>query len=120
MVDSIKPKKAKTAGRPLGSRNKRGLIKAQHQLDLLTVEAVEVLSQIIKGDISSLGLDEDEIIAIKDRMAACKIVIDKAIANEKDKKAVDTSKSSSKSNTEEDRTHEEDLPYVSDTASETD
>ena len=95
----------KKAGRPMGSRNKKGLLKAQNRIDTLSEKAVNTLEWIMDNNTGMLGLEEDEAVDIKERMTACKIIIDKAIANEKEKKAVEAktrAKGQKEDNEEED------------------
>ena len=103
----------KGAGRPIGSRNKQGLIKAQNALDKLTVKAVDFLENVIDADTKALGLDDDEVVEIKERMGAAKIVLDKAIANEKEKlKREGASKPTAQEETPEEDDRDE-VPLVS-------
>ena len=79
------PEHINRAGRPKGSRNKSTLIKAQLQLDSSTEKAAEFLTAVMENDTKTLGLKEDDNIPMKDRIAAAKEILNKAIANEKDK-----------------------------------
>jgi len=91
-MSGYKPKKNKTVtkagkvmGRPLGARNKSKLLKAQLTFDDSADLAAEVLIAIMTNDHEKLNIPSTETVPMSIRLQACKIVIDKAIANEKDK-----------------------------------
>lgn len=70
-------------GRPKGSRNKSTLIKAQLRMDSDTEFAAELLGAIMRNDKGFLEISDD--VPITMRIAAAKEVLNKSIANEKDK-----------------------------------
>lgn len=70
-------------GRPKGSRNKSTLVKAQLQMDSDTEFAAELLGAIMRNDKEFLGIKDD--VPIPVRITAAKEVLNKSIANEKDK-----------------------------------
>lgn len=70
-------------GRPAGSRNKSKLIKAQLKFDDASELAAETLKALMKNDKEFLNISDDVPATI--RLQACKVILDKAIANEKDK-----------------------------------
>lgn len=72
-------------GRPKGSRNKKSIIKAQLQLDDMSVMATEVLQALMMNDKDILGITDDVPLSL--RLNAAKEALNKAIANEKDKEA---------------------------------
>jgi hypothetical protein len=72
-------------GRPKGARNKSKLIKAQLAFDDAAELAAETLVSIMKNDTEALNLNKSEDVPMTIRLQACKLIIDKAIANEKDK-----------------------------------
>ena len=74
-------------GRPKGSRNKSTLVKAQLQMDSDTEFAAELLGAIMRNDKEFLGIRDD--VPIPVRITAAKEVLNKSIANEKDKEPVD-------------------------------
>ena len=91
-MSSYKPKKNKTVtkngkvmGRPLGARNKSKLRKAQFIFDDNADLAAEVLIAMMTNDTATLNIDEKESVPMSIRLQACKIALDKAVANEKDK-----------------------------------
>lgn len=91
-MSSYKPKKDKTItkagkvmGRPLGARNKSKLLKAQLTFDDSAELAAETLVAIMTNDHEKLNIPEKESVPMSIRLQACKIVIDKAVANERDK-----------------------------------
>lgn len=91
-----KPKR----GRPAGSRNKSKLIRAQLAFDDASELAAETLVSIMKNDTDKLNCSDDVPMTI--RLQACKLILDKAIANEKDKldkPAEETDKTSEKAST---------------------
>lgn len=75
--------KKRGRGRPKGARNKSSLIKAQLTFDDAANLAAETLVALMKNDKDALNISDDVPATI--RLQACKVVIDKAIANEKDK-----------------------------------
>jgi hypothetical protein len=101
------PENINRNGRPLGSRNKSKLVKAQLAFDDYSALAVERLKQIMMNDTKALGVKE---VPVSMQVQAAKVIIDKAIANEKDKevKAKATLPSTSESDTQ--------LPVVYSTA----
>lgn len=84
MSKETKPKKK--MGRPVGSRNKSALDKAQEKLDSLMTISVDSLEAIIKGDSSHFNSEEK--IPFTVILGAIKVAMDKSIANEKEKEAV--------------------------------
>lgn len=82
------------SGRPKGSRNKSSLLKAQLNIDDLSVAASELLEAMIHNDKATLGITDD--VPIKMRMDAANSVLNKAIANEKDKVAAEAKASKEK------------------------
>lgn len=80
-------KNPKGAGRKPGSRNKSKLMQAQNKLDDLAAVGIETLEALLKNDKDYLKTKEDVTNALRFQVA--KIVIDKAVANEKDKLAED-------------------------------
>lgn len=87
------PENINKGGRPKGSRNKSSLMKAQLQLDSDSETAAEVLRAIMANDKDTLGLKDD--IPVTLRMGAAKEILNKAIANEKDKVGEQSKDSSS-------------------------
>lgn len=81
------------SGRPLGSRNKSKLVKAQLKFDDFAELAVDRLKLIMLGDIDALGVRE---VPLSLQVSAAKVILDKAIANEKEK----STKSKSQQGTE--------------------
>lgn len=84
-MNPITEKNKKGAGRPKGARNKSKLLKAQLLFDDVSEEAAVTLQAIMKNDLQALNLVKQEDIPMSLRLQACKIIIDKAIANEKEK-----------------------------------
>lgn len=78
------PEHINRSGRPQGSRNKSKLLKAQLAFDDYSELAVERLKQIMMNDTEALGVKE---VPVSMQVQAAKVIIDKAIANEKDKEA---------------------------------
>lgn len=83
-------------GRPRGSRNKSTLIKAQLKFDTASEEAAATLEAMMRNDKEYLGIKEDVPLSL--RQSACKEILAKAIANEKDKEPT-TEKEEPKDNT---------------------
>ncbi len=79
------PQNINRSGRPKGSRNRSKMIAAQLKLDDHAEDMVDILILIAKGDSEALGVKGE--IPVTMRRAAAKDVIDKAIANEKEKDA---------------------------------
>ena len=79
------PENINRGGRPKGSRNKSTLVKAQLELDDMSLMATELLKALMQNDKDTLGLNESEDVPLKLRMDAAKEALNKAIANEKDK-----------------------------------
>lgn len=77
------------AGRPVGSRSKSTLMKAQVLIDDLTLEAVEYLRALMKNDLTKLGSKIEVPYSI--RFNATKEILAKGIANEKEKETPKTS-----------------------------
>lgn len=82
------PENINRGGRPRGSRNKSSLLKAQLNLDDLSVASAELLAAIVHNDKETLGVKDD--VPLKMRMDAANSVLNKAIANEKDKVAAES------------------------------
>ena len=78
----------KKAGRPVGSRNKSTLIKAQVLIDDLSYESVQYLEALMKNDTEFLNCKTDVNYTI--RFNATKELLSKGIANEKEKNAMNT------------------------------
>lgn len=78
------PENINRGGRPKGSRNKSKLIKAQLAFDDYAELAAERLKLIMMGDSEALGVKE---VPITMQVQAAKVILDKAIANEKEKEA---------------------------------
>lgn len=72
-------------GRPKGSRNKAKLIVAQMNIDNAAGLAVDTLIALMKNDTKFLKIKDD--VSPTLRFNVCKLVLDKAIANEKDKES---------------------------------
>lgn len=100
------------SGRPVGSRNKKGLIAAQKMIDDLSLDAVKFLGALVKDDKRFLGLGPEDQIEVKDRISASKMLIDKAIANEKDKLGAKAKAQTAQQEVAE----EQEVPMVSDSA----
>ena len=83
------PENINRDGRPKGSRNKSSLLQAQLQLDGATEQAAEFLQAVMTNDTEAVGLKEGEQIPIALRISAAKEILNKAIANEKDKDPVE-------------------------------
>jgi hypothetical protein len=79
-------------GRPKGSRNKSTLVRAQLQLDSSTEKAAEFLEAVMENNVVKLGMKKDEVIPMSIRLQAADKILNKAIANEKDKPDVVESK----------------------------
>jgi len=80
------PNNINRGGRPKGSRNKSSLVKSQLRIDSITTEAVDLLHALMVNDKEALGITSDVPLSI--RKDSAKEIINKAIANEKDKKPV--------------------------------
>ena len=102
------PENINRRGRPKGSRNKSKLIRAQLAFDDYSELAVERLKQIMMNDTDALGVKE---VPVSMQVQAAKVILDKAIANEKEK---DANKSKGKTPDEEDTPQ---VPQVFSTAS---
>jgi len=76
------PQNINRGGRPRGSRNKSKLIKAQLAFDDYSELAAERLKQIMMNDTEALGVKE---VPVSMQVQAAKVILDKAIANEKEK-----------------------------------
>lgn len=79
--------KKRGPGRPKGSRNKSKIISAQLKLDGASEIAADTVIALMENDHKKLKCDEDVPYSL--RFQACKLVMDKAIANEKDKAPAD-------------------------------
>ena len=77
------------AGRPKGVRNKSTLVKAQLAFDDAAELAAQTLIALMKNDKQFLGITDDVPATII--LQACKTVIDKSIANEREKEPVNAS-----------------------------
>ena len=78
------PENINRSGRPKGSRNKSNLIKAQLAFDDYASLAAERLKQIMMNDTESLGVTH---VPVSMQVQAAKVILDKAIANEREKEA---------------------------------
>jgi hypothetical protein len=76
------PENINLGGRPKGSRNKSKLVKAQLAFDDYSELAAERLKMIMMNDTEALGVKE---VPISMQVQAAKVILDKAIANEKEK-----------------------------------
>ena len=81
------PENINLGGRPKGSRNKSTLIRAQLQLDGTTEQAAEFLAAVMENNTTKLGLKDDDVVPMALRLAAADKILNKAIANEKDKES---------------------------------
>lgn len=79
-------KNPKGAGRTPGTRNRSSLIRTQIEFDSAAPIAARTLIALMKNDKEFLNITEDVPTSII--LQACKVVIDKAIANEKEKEPV--------------------------------
>lgn len=70
-------------GRPKGSRNKSSMMRAQYELDNAAEIAVQTLLALATNDKESLGVTDN--VPPTTRLAAAKEILNKVIANEKDK-----------------------------------
>ncbi len=77
------PQNINRGGRPKGSRNKSTLLRAQIQMDSDTEFAAELYGALMRNDKDFLGIKDD--VPISMRLAAAKEVMNKTIANEKEK-----------------------------------
>tara|TARA_R110002072_G_scaffold57844_1_gene148303 strand:- start:648 stop:1025 length:378 start_codon:yes stop_codon:yes gene_type:complete len=77
------PENRNKTGRPKGSRNKSSILKAQLVFDSETEEAAMTLAALMRNDKDFLGIGEDVPLSL--RKDACKLIMDKSLANEKDK-----------------------------------
>jgi hypothetical protein len=80
---AINPKGINTGGRPKGSRNKASLLKAQISMDDNSEYAAELWNALMRNDKSFLGIEEDVPLTL--RQSSAEKIMNKAIANEKDK-----------------------------------
>lgn len=80
---ALNPKGINLGGRPKGSRNKSSMLKAQIQLDEAAEVAVSVLIALATNDKESLDIKAD--VPATTRLAAAKEILNKVIANEKEK-----------------------------------
>lgn len=85
MSDSS-PTKKKGPGRPAGSRNKSSLLRSQLKLDGLTPRVVDTLEAMMNNDTAFLECKDDVPYSI--RFNACKEIMAKVIASEKEKAEV--------------------------------
>lgn len=90
MTDKVKKKptlskNGKVMGRPVGSRSKSSLFKAQQTFDDIAEEAAQTLIALARNDKKFLNTAADVPATI--RLNACKVLLDKSIANEKEKLA---------------------------------
>lgn len=83
---ALNPEGINLAGRPKGSRNKTTLLKAQLQLDDSTEAAAEFLDALLRNDKELLGIKDDVPLVLRHKAAVD--ILNKAIANEKDKEPV--------------------------------
>lgn len=97
---ALNPEGINRGGRPKGSRNKSSMMKAQYQLDEAAELAVATLTALMMNDKETLGITTDVPPTV--RIAASKEILNKVIANEKEK---ESEKSSEKvQEVEEDKT----------------
>lgn len=89
-------RKGKGPGRPKGARNKSKLLLAQLKFDDVAEMAADTLVAIMQNDLPNLNLKDQEDVPMSLRLQACKVIIDKAIANEKDKVDDDSDNSNQK------------------------
>jgi hypothetical protein len=75
----------KKVGRPKNSRNRSKVISAQLSFDDAAPLASKTLIDIMQNNVDQLNLKDDKDVPMSLRLQAAKIVIDKAIANEKEK-----------------------------------
>lgn len=80
---ALNPEGINRTGRPKGSRNKSSMMKAQFQLDEAAEIAVQTLLALATNDKDSLGVTDN--VPATTRLAAAKEILNKVIANEKDK-----------------------------------
>ena len=73
----------KEPGRPVGSRNKTKLTQAQTKLDDLALLSIDTAEALLKNDKEFLDTKEDVTNSL--RFQVIKFLVDKAVANEKDK-----------------------------------
>ncbi len=80
---ALNPDGINKGGRPKGSRNKSSMMKAQYQLDDAAEVAVATLLSLATNDTQALGVTDNVPPTV--RLAAAKEILNKVIANEKDK-----------------------------------
>lgn len=111
----MKPKKGKQGfasnpqninkkGRPKGSRNQSSLAKAQLMIDDIAGAATSTLIAMLQNDKATLQIDSDVPLSIRRDVA--KLLLDKSIANEKEKEK------SSNTDSEGSYEEEDDTPIV--------
>lgn len=83
MTDAVETPVKKKIGRPKGARGKSALAKAQLAIDELAGTAVETLKALMENDKDFLDCESDVPATI--RLNACKEILVRAIANEKEK-----------------------------------
>lgn len=86
-------KNPKGAGRTPGARNRSSLIRTQLEFDGAAPLAAKKLIALMNNDKEFLNISEDVPTSII--LQACKTIIDKAIANEKEKEPVPASEEKS-------------------------
>lgn len=101
---ALNPDGINKGGRPRGSRNKSSMMKAQYQLDEAAEIAVSILLALTTNDKATLGITTDVPPTV--RLAASKEILNKVIANEKEK---EVEQPTSKGKVEEE---EDDSPLV--------
>lgn len=80
---ALNPDGINKGGRPRGARNKSSMMKAQYQLDEAAEIAVGILLSLTTNDKEALGITTDVPPTV--RLAAAKEILNKVIANEKEK-----------------------------------
>jgi len=82
MSETVEPAKNK-GGRPVGARNKSSLMRAQLLIDDFSEEGVKRLIALAKNDKEYLQISDDVPCTII--LGSIKVLMDKSVANEKDK-----------------------------------
>ena len=82
MSETVAPAK-NVGGRPKGARNKSSLMRAQLLIDDFSEEGVKRLIALAKNDKDYLGIADDVPCTII--LGSIKVLMDKSVANEKDK-----------------------------------
>lgn len=80
------PENINRGGRPKGSRNKSTLLRAQLQMDSDTEYAADLLGALMRNDKEFLGTSMDVPLSLRQKAALD--IMNKSIANEKDKDPV--------------------------------